>query len=326
MDIFLAFDGGQSHSLALVADEQGVILSLELAGPCNHFDEPGGKERFRRTLINTTQRALELAGFTQQNKIAGACYGLTGYWERAGAILSPIFSFETLAAVEDVETAQAAAFGGGAGIVLIAGTGAVSYGLTADQRTARSGGWGYLMADEGSAYDIGRQALQVVAQAYDGRGEPTSLLPHLLNHFRQDDFLSLHRFIYQGPIPRHEIAHLAKLVSRAAAEGDEVARGIMDKAAYELARHVVAVARKLDWQDPPVSPIGGVFRAKEIILPPLQHHLDHLLPEAKLQMAKFPQVIGALLIAYRLRGYPISETLLERLSEEAMRHRLWEYG
>ncbi len=326
MEIFLAFDGGQSHSLAIVADAQGTIHAVQPAGPCNHFDEPGGEERFRETLIQTTQKVLQQAGMQGDQVIQSACYGLTGYWERAAEILRPRFPFASFTAVEDVETAQAAAFGGGAGIVLIAGTGAVSYGLTAENLRARSGGWGYLMADEGSGYAIGRRALQAVSKAYDGRGLPTVLLQHLLEHFQQPDFLALHRLIYQGPIARHEIANLAKVVVGAATQGDLVATQILDEAAAELAMYVVAVARQLGWKDPPVSAVGGVFRAGEIILEPFRRHLGRALPGAHLQTPAFPQVIGALLIAYRASGYPIDQALLQTLQAQTNRQNLWQFG
>lgn len=316
MDIFLAIDGGQSHSSALLADRKGKILGFARGGPCNHFEEPGGEIRFRETLLDITNRVLENAGFSPDQPITEACLGLTGYWERATAILQPVFRIEHITAVEDTHTAQAAAFGGGPGIVVIAGTGAVGFGIDAQGREGRSGGWGYLMADEGSGYDLGRCALQAVSRAVDGRGPGTILVERILAFFDQPDFQALHQYVYRGPIPRSEIARLAKIVTQAAQEKDRVAAQIVRNAAENLVQYALAVARQLNWEDPPISPIGGVFLAKEVILEPFQRILSTVLPQAQVMAPQFPQIIGALILAYRANRLAIDGKLLDVLKNE----------
>lgn len=316
MEIYLAIDGGQSHSSALIADQNGHILGFEKGGPCNHFDEPGGETRFRETLINITRGALKSAGFPLSQPILSACLGLTGYWERATDIIQPVFQIQHIMAVEDTRTAQAAAFGGGPGIIVIAGTGAVGYGIDAQGREARSGGWGYLMADEGSGYDLGRRALQAVSQAVDGRGAATILVERILAHFGKPDFGALHQYVYKGPIARSEIAGLAKIVAQAAQENDPVAVQLIQTAARNLVQYVLAVARQLEWEDPLVSPIGGVFLAKEVILKPFQQTLYEVLPRAQVKAPQFPQIIGALILAYRAKGLAMERQLLVALENE----------
>ena len=63
----------------------------------------------------------------------------------------------------------------GWGVALVSGTGSIAFGRAPDGRTARGGGWGYLLGDEGSAYALVLAGLQAVARAADGRGEPTCL-------------------------------------------------------------------------------------------------------------------------------------------------------
>ena len=71
---------------------------------------------------------------------------------------------------------------GESGIVLIAGTGSISYCYNKKTNELnRVGGWGYVLGDEGSGYDIGRQALVAIMKSYDGRGKSTQLTEALKN-------------------------------------------------------------------------------------------------------------------------------------------------
>ena len=56
------------------------------------------------------------------------------------------------------------------------GTGSISYCYNKKTNELnRVGGWGYVLGDEGSGYDIGRQALVAIMKSYDGRGKSTQL-------------------------------------------------------------------------------------------------------------------------------------------------------
>src|SRR5262245_47914661 len=93
--LFLGVDGGQSHSLALLADQEGRILGLGRAGACNHFNEPGGPERFRAALEQVISSAFAGAGLPLQ-KLTSACFGLTGAWEQAPAVIRALLPVEHL--------------------------------------------------------------------------------------------------------------------------------------------------------------------------------------------------------------------------------------
>ena len=66
-----------------------------------------------------------------------------------------------------------------AGVVLIAGTGSIAMGINEAGAVERSGGWGPTLGDEGSGYDIARQALKAVAASFDGRAPRTALTERL---------------------------------------------------------------------------------------------------------------------------------------------------
>jgi N-acetylglucosamine kinase-like BadF-type ATPase len=128
-------------------------------------------------------------------------------------------------------------------VVAIAGTGSVAFAQCADGRRTRAGGWGYIVGDEGSAYDIACQALNAVLKAFDGRGPPTALTPALLAACGAAQPPDLVGYVYGSGVDRHALARLAVHVSRAADEGDVVAMAILDRAGDELAALAAAAAR-----------------------------------------------------------------------------------
>jgi N-acetylglucosamine kinase-like BadF-type ATPase len=135
----------------------------------------------------------------------------------------------------------------GVGIALISGTGSLAFGCDASGVHARSGGWGHLWGDEGSAYAIGAAGLRAVAQAADGRGSATQLVAAILRHAGAESPVDLVPTFLVGQDSRQRIAALAPLVFQAAVAGDAVAHRIISRAADELADMVRSVARALSF-------------------------------------------------------------------------------
>jgi len=314
MSFFLGADGGQTHSQAVLVNETGEILGVGHGGPSNHYNEPGGKLRFRSALKDITTGAFAAAGVPISSGAAAACFGLTGSWMRAEAVVRKFLKTEHFLAVEDTITAHAGALAGKPGIVIIAGTGAVAYGRNEVGLTAQSGGLGYLLSDEGAGFDIGQRALRAAIQAADGRGPRTTLGGLLLDHFRLPDFTEVAQVLYNHKEVRVAIAHLSPIVVQAAAAGDPVAAHILEYAAGELGRCILAVARQLDWPNPTVSTTGGVFRAGKLILDPLGAYLARHLPGALVVPAAYPPVIGAALLALESGGIPVDREHLDNLN------------
>ena len=82
------------------------------------------------------------------------------------------------------------------GVIIISGTGAIAYGINAHGKEARASGWGYLIGDEGSGYDIAIKGLQAVARAADGRDAPTELTDGILNRLGLNEPSDLIRWVY----------------------------------------------------------------------------------------------------------------------------------
>jgi glucosamine kinase len=138
----------------------------------------------------------------------------------------------SLIIVGDVEIALDAAFFGGPGVLVMAGTGSNVAGRTAAGHLTTTGGWGPAMADQGSANKIGHQALRDTFFAID-EDRTTTLLPAIMDLWQLSDLDSL--IAYANQIPPPDFTHLAPLVVQCAQQGDAVAQNVLHREAEDLA-------------------------------------------------------------------------------------------
>ncbi|MFC1960146.1 N-acetylglucosamine kinase [Chloroflexota bacterium] len=314
--LFIGVDGGQSATLTVLVNESGEILASALTGPCNHIHEPGGLERQYKTLRAGYEQVL--AAVDPGLASAASVYlGLTG----GGHLptVTSVYETDNLTLTGDTVSALAGAIPTMIGTIIIAGTGSVAYGRNAQGVEATVGGRGWFAGDEGSSYDIARRGHQAVYQAADGRGPQTLLSAMLLAHYACADLDELCVKIYSG-LSRDQLARTARIVGKAAAQGDPVATQIMAAAGEELGRAVAAVLRRLGMvaEPTPIAPIGGVFKAGEHITTPLLAHVHKLNDRAHIIQPRFVPAIGAAILALRAAGLTIDETILNNLERTGL--------
>jgi len=238
MSTFVGVDAGGSKTSVLLADGAKVLARVTGAPGAVR---PGRALQAASRIAAAVRRALTEARLLEAGVLVVGAAGVGREPER-GELKQGLRGERLAARVEvtgDLDIALEAAFGSGAGIVLLSGTGSVAAARTADGVVHRRGGYGWQMGDEGSGYAIGRAGLIAVAQARDGRGKPTSLSDALLAHAPQRDFGELVR--WSSTAEPGEIAALAPLVLAAAAGGDAVAKTIVASAADELAGLVASL-------------------------------------------------------------------------------------
>jgi glucosamine kinase len=320
--LFLGIDGGQTSTQAAICDQAGQLLGAGRAGPANHLHEPGGAERLQRALRDSLQAAWRQTGFDPAQRFptfAVICCGMTGGGEPIPGLLGQYAAWGQLLADYDLATAHAGALLGAPGVIVIAGTGSAAYGTNSAGQTARAGGWAHLMGDEGSGYDLGRQALIAAARAEDGREPATCLLPAVLAFFEQDRLWQVRQLVYSPAVDRARIAQLAPLVFQAARQGDAAAQAILERAGQELAELGLAVLRRLGLQQQAVrvAPVGGLFQAGEGLRVPFARHLQSGAPQAEVVEPACPPVLGALLLALKAGGVAIDLPLRRRLQAAA---------
>jgi N-acetylglucosamine kinase-like BadF-type ATPase len=318
---FLGIDGGQSSTISALCGPNGRLLGIGHAGPSNHIHEPGGLERLRSALAESIRTAWTSAGLGDPEVklpcFHTVCCGMTGGLELVPALIQHFAHIDRLLVHEDMVTAYAGALAGQPGVVVIAGTGSVAYGVNTSGCAARAGGWAYLMGDEGSGYDIGRQALVATARAEDGRDVKTLLYERILAHFHTQNFWEVRNLVYSDKFDRSQVAKLSPLVGQAALEGDPTAIAILEKAGVSLAEIALAVLKNLGMEDRTVdvSYVGGVFRTGALVLEPFRNCLHRQHPAIRVQPPLFSPVIGALLMAMREGGVHMNASVIEQLCQ-----------
>jgi N-acetylglucosamine kinase-like BadF-type ATPase len=307
MRLFLGVDGGQSGTTALIGDETGRVLGAGDGGPCNHAAAAEGRRKLMRAVGDSVAAACAQAGLDARTvRFAVACFGMSGGPEDKQSILQEILPADVALVVDDAVIALAAATAGEPGIVTIAGTGSIAFGRNAAGHTARVGGWGYIFGDEGSGFDIARQALRAALRAEEGWGPPTALANALLDATASSGANAALHLFYTPDWPRSRVAALAPLVDEAAMAGDAVACDILHNAAQQLALLTGSVRRQL-WKpgDPArIAWTGGVFRSG--ILLERYRYLVELEEGNRAGPPEHSPAAGALIEAYRAAGLIIS--------------------
>jgi N-acetylglucosamine kinase-like BadF-type ATPase len=165
--------------------------------------------------------------------------------------------------VTDGDLVVAAGTPDGWGVGLISGTGSIAIGRSADGRTARAGGWGHLIGDEGSAYAVAIEGLRAVARRTDGRATPRTpddpLIQRVCSVLGVDKATEIVGVIYSPVFDRTRIASLAPVVAAAAVDDPTLESTILRPAARALAEMALAVAKalKLGVDSLPVALAGG---------------------------------------------------------------------
>jgi N-acetylglucosamine kinase-like BadF-type ATPase len=183
----------------------------------------------------------------------------------------------------------------------------MAYGRTSDGKTARAGGWGYLLGDEGSGFAIAVEGLRACSRAVDGRSESTMLVQIFREGLRVTSPTDLVRAFYSLADDRTHVAALSRLVFEAAARGDSVADAIVSSAAKQLATLVDSVATQLGIKQIkgtkfPLAIAGGVVIGSEELRSRLMTNLRSLgLSAEPIRLVPHP-VVGAVRIA--LGGVP----------------------
>ncbi len=205
--------------------------------------------------------------------------------------LAPLTRSGTLLIVRDAMLVLPAA-GLDAGIALICGTGSVAIGSYLG-REAQSGGWGYLLGDEGSGYWMVRAAFRALLTRRDASASLGELGDTLLAATGAHHVSALHELFYTEPHPRYW-ASLAPLVLDSA---DPVAASIMADAAAALAGLAVSAAERL--KAPPGLPVvlaGGLFGHAEFEAT-VRLIIEDARPASDIRTLTEPPVSGAVRLA-----------------------------
>jgi glucosamine kinase len=259
MPFYLGIDGGGTTTRCLLGDET-TLLATAMSGGSNVVRL--GQAQAREALHAGVHQACATAKITP-DQIRSICVGAAGAARpEIAATICSILAELTPAAVEvvgDMVIALEAAFGSGPGVIVIAGTGSIVWGRDAAGRTARAGGWGFAISDEGSGQWIGWRAISAILQAHDEEQETalTAMVLHAWNLTTLDELVQK-----ANSHPPPEFPRLFPVVLRAAEQADPIARALLADAATHLANLTARVIRRVAAEPPyaPVAMTGSVFR------------------------------------------------------------------
>jgi glucosamine kinase len=322
---YLGIDGGGSKTTCAVGDESSVLATVT-TGASNVVRV--GETQARESLRQAVRQACAAAGITPA-QIVRTSIGAAGAGrpEIAGVVRRVLAEILPAAihVVGDMQITLEAAFDTGPGVVVNAGTGSFAYGRNSQGVTARAGGWGFAVSDEGSAHWIGRAAISAVLRARDplqaGREltsepqsgdarttpDPPALLRALMRAWVVGSLDDLVRAANSTPAP--DFAALFPAVLACADSSDGLALEVMQRAGLELAQLAAVIVQRLFSESSagpavanrpvPLAMAGGVFRHAAVVREVFYNHLQKLHPRVSVVSQVVEPVEGALSMARR---------------------------
>jgi len=299
MPVVLGIDGGGTKTMCAIARD-GVLLGTSTTGASNLIRV--SDEDAKLALLSAIRAACQTSGITP-NQIEAACLGIGGASrENIAARVREIVG-EVLHCpceiVGDMLIAYDAAMRGGPGVVVIAGTGSIAYGHNERGESARAGGWGSVISDEGSGYWIGRNAVAAAFRALDS-GRSTVLIRFIMDRWRVVTRDELIAFANSNPQPN--FSELAPAVFEAGAQGDTTAQELLSDAGAELAKLAKVVIRRL-WPGShaiEIAALGGIFTHSKFVYKVFENSIRSERSTANIRLLTEDPVQGALFRAEKL--------------------------
>ncbi|SCY43975.1 N-acetylglucosamine kinase [Alkaliphilus peptidifermentans] len=324
MKYYLGIDGGGSKTSYMIISEDYTIIGYYKSVSCHYMQT--SKDHFQSILQEGILSVCKQAGI-QIKELSFSVLGLPGYGESdedaeylrnsVRNILAP----SPFICVNDVEVGWAASTAIEAGIHLVGGTGSIAFGKDHHGKTARAGGWGDFCGDEGSAYWLGKKAIEIFTKEADGRltkGALYSIFKEELS--LNSDFEIIDFICKKYEMKREKVASLSMLLYKGA-EKDIYAQEAFEAAAAEYSLLVKAILNMLYFNQETLIPVtysGGVFEAKKYLMEPLRDLLTNLDKRLFIQEAKLRPVTGASLYAlWHIENRIVTEKLnkLQRIEK-----------
>ena len=291
MPIFLGLDCGGSSSRAMALDQQGQVIHQGQAGSANLVSTP--ERRLRSNLLQAT-RECPGADF-----ICGCFAGLMteNDRKRAESYLSALFPFGRVHAEPDYAAAFSASENG-TDVCVIAGTGSLVCSRV-EGRMVKSGGRGFMLGDEGSAYHFGREAMLNYLKNPSEASE--AMKETLLKHFDSLQESSIVSRLYQLPSPQSSLAKLAKPLGHDAKEGRHYAVEAIERQMNSLVEVVVdhTLRHFSNSKDLKITLAGGLWQNAPQFRDAFTRRLEEKLPTMNLEVQRIvkPPVYGAVMLA-----------------------------
>jgi N-acetylglucosamine kinase-like BadF-type ATPase len=309
----LGVDGGGSWTRSVIMRPDGTIIGVGKAGPSNPITS--GVEKSLKNIFLAEQKANQNRVYNYKLSI----FGIAGvYRSKYRQLMFEKLSkaFGEVKIISDTHSALAGATGCKTGVIAIAGTGSIAYGVNEKGLEAKAGGWGWRLGDEGSGYTIGKNALKAVLRYYDDSEGFTSLKEMILNKLELTNVEEIVDWAYDpNREPRH-FASLVPIVKEAEKQGDLIATQIMRESGAELGIITQTVIKKLKMSGKfPVACCGGVFKQPNGYNVSFEDTVKKVAPRCVFIEPLFSPTIGSALLALKSQNIEVNELLLSRVNE-----------
>lgn len=302
MNYYAGIDGGGTTTRLAVADDNQHIIYTDTGPSINFFGV--GSERAKRNLSDLLLRATAALGI---HKFRRVVIGSSSLFDAAddGMVhtLNGAVPAETVEYYSDLDIALKAMEGAYDNIAILAsGTGSMLSARQQDNTLCTVGGYGHLIGDEGSAYDIAVSGLRAAIRYDEGWGAPTKLVQAAKAHYGIDTLRALVGLLYHDLTEKSHIAGFAVQVEQLASAGDAVAQDILERAADDLFAQFRVLTRKVPRIDC-LGVTGSVLSAGTAVRRRLEQLLTDAYPALPVVVMERPAEVGALRYCFDDVGY-----------------------
>lgn len=304
---FLGVDGGGSKTTAVVFNENGEFICSACGESINYYSV--GLEAARIAMKNITENLCI-------KKFRCAVIGMSALNERASVqeterFCAGIIDSENIIMDSDLFVALEAMDISGECAAIISGTGSMAVCRNDDGSMSHTGGWGYILGDEGSGYSIGLAGIKAAIRAYEKCAPDTAIFNECLEYFSVNNIYDLIDLYYEKKVSRKKTAAFARLVSKCCENGDEVARNILINEAEELSKTALGLLRDKS-KDIAIGLWGGVFQNNMFF----RHEFTDIMNRHGFENVKlidFTPEIGAIFAGYKNSGIEIVDIIKENI-------------
>lgn len=319
MRCILAIDNGGSKCEAVLARDDGSVLGW---GICR---VPGLNGRTARATQEAVRVAMGAAR-TEIRELHLACLGANV----AEGLFGADEPFAVRVQVMGEHDGPLSLVNQEHGIVVLSGTGAFVHAELPDGRRLRLDGLGPLLGDCGSGYQIGYLAMRAAMRSSWHPRRQTALAEAIAAAFRATDLSDLIELNFTNP-DRCVVASLANEVDRLAADGDAVARRIMEEAAAALAETLRDAIETLDLAGAALPMVGTGSVAKRSAIfwnhfcglaaqfaPGLKPMLEPMPSAAGMALAMLRQLPDVDRVAARENLFVSADQFLKRMEKQCL--------
>jgi N-acetylglucosamine kinase-like BadF-type ATPase len=311
--VYIGVDGGGTSTVAIAMTESGKVLGRIVGEQTNY--NTSDMDTAKTNLKGTIDKLMDEYGIDDYEclSIGMSSLDYEPTKDFVESFVDGIFPSEKVVMHSDVYMALMGMTLGEPGIMIVSGTGSI--GIATDQQGEVHvvGGWGYLLGDEGSGYDIALQGIDAALKSFEGLGETTILEERVLDFFGVDTHRKLIDVFYNPLISTSKLASFGKEVIEVADEGDEVATSIVNKAIKSLVNYTFNLIEKVGSGDCIVGMYGSVLQKNSYISSSFKDQVYTMYPNIRIGFPELEPEAGAALYAMKKRGYSLNKKIIDTI-------------